>query len=114
MPLSATIPIGTLAAGKRCFIGQEHAFVDRVLRPIRQYLETPEVVKTTTGVVALTTRILRFGNNIKPKERSRAVLLLISVTEYSRLQITVSLASRPAARRCFPVHDADIPSILNQ
>lgn len=85
MPLSATIPIGTLAAGKRCFIGQEHAFVDRVLRPVRQYLETPEVMKTTTGVVAFTTRILGLGDDIEPKKRSRAVLFLVGIAEYGRL-----------------------------
>ena len=73
MPLPATIPIRTLTAGERCFIRQEYPFVDRVLRPIRQRLEAPEVVKTAAGVVALTSRILRLGDDVEPKERSRAV-----------------------------------------
>ena len=73
MPLSATIPIRTLAAGERCFIRQEHTFVDCVLRPIRQRLEAPEVVKAATGVVALASRILGLGDDVEPKERSRAV-----------------------------------------
>ena len=85
MPLSATIPVGTLATGVTCFIGQEHSFIDRVLRPVYQHLEPLEVMKTATGVVALTSRRLRLGNDIKPKERSRAILLLVGIAEYCRL-----------------------------
>ena len=113
MPLPATIPVGTLAAGERCFIRQEHAFVDRVLRPVRQRLEAPEVVKAATGVVALTSRILGLGDDIEPKERSRAVLLLISIRKDRRLKIAVGFPGGPAARRGFPVHDTGIPPILN-
>ena len=113
MPLPATIPVGTLAAGERCFIRQEHAFVDRVLRPVRQRLEAPEVVKAATGVVALTSRILGLGDDIEPKERSRAVLLLISIRKDRRLKIAVGFPGGPAARRGFPVHDTGVPSILN-
>ena len=113
MPRPATIPIRTFATGERCFIRQEHAFVDRVLRPIRQHFEAPEVMKAATGVVALTTRTLRFGDDIEPKERSRAVLLLISVAEYSCLKIAIGFSGRPAARGGFPVHDTGIPPILN-
>jgi len=79
MPRPATIPIRAFAAGERCFIRQEHAFVDRVLRPIRQCLEAPEVVKAATGVVRFTTRILGLGDHVEPKERSRVVLLLVSI-----------------------------------
>ena len=113
MPLPATVLMRTLAAGERCFIRQEHAFVARVLRPVRQRLEAPEIVKSATGVVALTTRILRLGDNIEPKERSRTVLLLIGVAEHGRLKIAVGFPGGPAARRGFPVHDTGVPSILN-
>ena len=109
----ATIPIRTLATGERCFIGQEHAFVDRVLRPVRQRLEAPEVVEPATGVVRFTTRILGLGDHVEPEERSRAVLLLISVAEYSCLKIAIGFSGRPATGRGFPVHDTGIPSILN-
>ena len=85
MPLSATIPIRTLIAGERCFIGQEHSFVDRILRPVRQRLEAPEIVESATGVMRFTTRILRLGNDIEPKKRSRAVLFLVGIAEYGRL-----------------------------
>ena len=90
MPLPATIPIRTLAAGERCFIRQKHAFVNRVLRPVRQRLEAPEVMKAATGVVALASRTLGLGNDIESKEWSRAVLLLISIRKDRRLKIAVS------------------------
>ena len=86
MPLSATIPIGALAAGKTCFIRQEHAFVDRVLRSVCQRLEAPEVMKAATGIVRFTPRILRLGNDIEPKERSRAVLLFVNIRKDRRLK----------------------------
>ena len=73
MPRPAAIPIRAFAAGERCFIRQEHAFVDRVLCPVSQHLEAPEVVKAATGVVALASRILGLGDDVEPKERSRAV-----------------------------------------
>ena len=85
MPLSATIPVGTLATGVTCFIGQEHSFIDRVLRPVHQHLEPLEIMKTATGVVALTSRVLRLGNDIKSKEWSHAVQLLVGIAEYCRL-----------------------------
>ena len=113
MPLPATIPIRTLAAGERCFIRQKHAFVNRVLRPVRQRLEAPEVMKAATGVVALASRTLGLGNDIESKEWSRAVLLLISIRKDRRLKITVGFPGGPAARRGFPVHDTGIPPILN-
>ena len=113
MPLPATIPVGALATGERCFVRQEHAFVDRILRPVRQRLEAPEVVEPATGVVRFTARILCLGDDIEPKERSRAVLFLIGVAEHGRLKIAVGFPGGPAARRGFPVHDTGVPSILN-
>ena len=113
MPLPATIPIRTFVTGERCFIRQEHAFADRVLRPVRQCLEASEVVEAATGVVTLASRILRLGDDIEPKERSRAVLLFVGVAEHGRLKIAVGFPGRPAARGGFPVHDANVPPVLN-
>ena len=62
MPGFTTFPIRTLRTGERCFIRQEHAFVDRILRPVRQCLEALEVVKAATGVMALASRILGLGD----------------------------------------------------
>ena len=113
MPCSATIPIRALATGKTCFIGQKDAFVDRVLRPVRQRFKAPEVVKAATGIVRFASRILGLGNDIEPEERNRAVLLLVSIRKDRRLKIAVGFPGGPAARRGFPVHDTGVPPILN-
>ena len=114
MPLSATMPVRTFAAGKRCFIRQKHAFIDRILRPACQRLESAEVVKAPTGVVALITRLLRLGDHIESKKRSGTGQLLIGITEHGRLKIAFGLSGGPAARGSFPVHDADIPPVLHE
>ena len=101
MPRPAAIPIRTLAAGERCFIRQKYAFVDRVLRPVRQRLEAPEVVESATGVMTLTARILCLGDDIEPKEWSRCIGIRNSHDRTIAVGLSAGISVHVCSNLCF-------------